>query len=165
MMGTGKSTVGRAVDERAGVPFIDLDDELVRQAGMSIRQIFEKRGESAFRSMEREALSRQLDDRTPRVVALGGGALLGRAERLIALERAIVVTLAATPTELLRRMTGDGTRPMFGDQPTAARMVEILDARATAYAEAHAVIDTTGSTIDTLVREVLDIVQSDPIAF
>ena len=145
MMGAGKSALGRAVAERAGVPFVDLDVEIERRAGMSIRQIFEKHGEAAFRIMEREGVARELANLAPRVIAVGGGSLLTRGLRLQALERCVVITLAATPAELVRRVSGDGSRPMLGDRPTEARVVELLEARATAYAEAHAVLETTGS--------------------
>jgi shikimate kinase/3-dehydroquinate synthase len=164
MMGTGKSAVGRAAADRAGVAFVDLDLELERQAGMSVRQIFEKLGEPSFRSLEREAVCRELEDRTPRVIALGGGALLGRRERLLALERATLLTLTAPPTELLLRMRGDRTRPMLGDVPALPKLAEILESRASAYAEAHAVLDTMGATIESLAANVLEISQREPIA-
>src|SRR4051812_15542983 len=88
MMGAGKSALGRAVAERSGVAFVDLDVEVERRAGMSIRQIFEKQGEAAFRVMEREGVARELADPTPRVIAVGGGSLLTRSLRLQALARA-----------------------------------------------------------------------------
>lgn len=164
MMGTGKSTLGRAVAERAGVAFVDLDAELERQAGVTIRQIFENQGEAAFRAMEREAVSQELADPTPRVVALGGGGLLTRTLRLLALERGTVVTLSATPAELIRRMSGDRTRPNLGEAPAEPRLTELLEARASAYAEAHAVIETTGTGFEELTTEVLRIAELESIA-
>jgi len=164
MMGCGKTVVGRAVAERAGIPFVDLDQEVERRAGASIRQIFEKRGEDAFRSMEREALCHELDDPTPRVVALGGGSLLGRGVRLLALERGIVITLTADAPELVRRLSGDASRPLLGDAPSESRLRDILEARAVTYAEAHAVVHTTGVSVDALASEVLRVAELDPIA-
>src|SRR4051812_25721045 len=97
MMGAGKSVLGRALAERAGVGFVDLDVEHERRTGMTIREIFAKQGEPAFRAIEREAVARELENPTPRVVALGGGSLLDRRLRLRAIECAIVLTLTATP--------------------------------------------------------------------
>jgi shikimate kinase/3-dehydroquinate synthase len=164
MMGAGKSALGRAVAERAAVPFVDLDVEVERRAGMSIREIFEKQGEAAFRVMEREGVARELADPTPRVIAVGGGSLLTRSLRLQALEKGLVVTLKATPAELVRRVSGDGSRPMLGAAPTEARVVELLEARATSYAEAHAVLDTTGASFESLAAEVLRVAELEPIA-
>src|SRR4051812_6390222 len=164
MMGAGKSALGRAVAERSGVAFVDLDVEVERRAGMSIRQIFEKQGEAAFRVMEREGVARELADPTPRVIAVGGGSLLTRSLRLQALERGIVLTLRATPAELVRRVSGDASRPMLGAAPTEARVIELLEARASAYAEAHAVLDTTGASLEVLATEVLRLAELEPIA-
>jgi shikimate kinase/3-dehydroquinate synthase len=164
MMGAGKSVLGRAIAERALVPFVDLDVEHERRTGMTIREIFAKQGEPAFRAIEREAVVRELENSTPRVVALGGGSLLDRRLRLRAIERAIVLTLTATPAELARRCAGDGSRPMLGDAPNEARIVELLEARATAYAEAHAVLDTTNAGPENIVAEALRIAALEPIA-
>ena len=73
LMGAGKSTVGRLLAERLGRAFVDLDDEIAREAGRSIPEIFEAEGEAGFRRREREALERA--GRTSHVVALGGGAI------------------------------------------------------------------------------------------
>src|SRR5579859_898103 len=164
MMGAGKSVLGRVVAERAGVPFVDLDVEHERRAGMTVREIFAKHGEPAFRTMEREALARELDDPTPRVIALGGGSLLDRSLRLRALERGVVLTLTAKPAELARRVAGNGSRPMLGDAPSEARIVELLEARAAAYAETHAVLDTTNQRPEDIAAEALRIADLAPIA-
>jgi shikimate kinase/3-dehydroquinate synthase len=164
MMGAGKSAVGRVIAERVRVPFVDLDVEIERRAGKSIRQIFAEEGEARFRGFEREEVARELANAAPRVVALGGGSLLTRSLRLQALERTVVVTLRATPAELVRRVSGDGSRPMLGDAPSEARVVELLEARASVYAEAHAVIDTTGVAPEAIASEVLRVAELEPIA-
>src|SRR6187399_501747 len=98
-MATGKSTVGRLLAERAQRPFIDLDARLAARLGTSIPEYFARAGEAAFRLEERQELGRLLDEpygeRAP-VVALGGGALLARDLRLEVLDRAVVITLAAS---------------------------------------------------------------------
>ncbi|HKQ68390.1 MAG TPA: 3-dehydroquinate synthase [Polyangiaceae bacterium] len=165
MMGTGKSTLGRALAERVRVPFVDLDAEVERRAGVPIREIFAKQGEAAFRTLEREVLLNQLDILAPRVVALGGGSLLGRGVRLRALQCGFVVTLAASAAVLIERMSGDESRPLLLGSPSSAesRIQELIDARASAYAEAHLVVETGGRAIDDLTTEVLRLVAHDPI--
>jgi shikimate kinase / 3-dehydroquinate synthase len=165
MMGTGKSALGRAVAERARLPFLDLDSEVERRAGMSIARLFRERGEASFRALEQEALAQQLDDPTPRVVALGGGTLVDRSVRLGALARATIITLAASPSELVRRLSGDRERPLLGADggATQPRLLSILEARSAGYAEAHAVIDTTSRSLDELAGEVLAVALLEPI--
>ncbi len=165
MMGTGKSELGRVIAERARLPFLDLDQEIERRAGISIRQMFREQGEASFRTKEREFLLRELEDPTPRVIALGGGSLLSRGTRLRALQRGTLVTLTATPAELARRLRGHRDRPLLPEDDSAseARLRELLETRAVAYAEAHAVIDTTGRAPEELAEEVLGIAELDPI--
>jgi shikimate kinase/3-dehydroquinate synthase len=165
MMGTGKSSLGRVVAERAHVPFVDLDVEIERAAGMPISRMFREQGESAFRSLEQEKLAKELADPTPRVVALGGGTLVDRTVRLAALTRAIVITLTATPAELVRRVAGNRDRPLLTANRGAMqpRLLSLLETRAAGYAEAHAVIDTTTRALDDLADAVLEVADLDPI--
>src|SRR5690348_12517185 len=114
-MATGKSTVGRLVAQRAGRPFIDLDQELERRLGQKIPEFFAKHGEAAFRAEERREVERVLgmSGREAPVVALGGGALLSRDLRLKALDEAVVVTLSAAPAEIARRAGSSSGRPLL----------------------------------------------------
>ncbi len=163
-MGTGKSTLGRLVAERAGVHFLDLDGELERRSGTTVRELFASEGEPGFRAREAQLLRELLATREPRVIALGGGALLKRDQRLFALERSVVVSLSTQPEEILQRLSGDTTRPLLDAPDPAARIHELLEARTATYAEAHARIDTTGQRPDALARRVLEIWRRDPIA-
>jgi shikimate kinase len=72
--GTGKSTVGRILAQRIGLPFVDADGELEARAGKSIRAIFEDEGEGAFRDLEEQVLA-DLTGRAPAVLATGGGSI------------------------------------------------------------------------------------------
>ena len=165
MMGTGKSSVGRAMAERARLPFVDLDFDVELRAGMSIPRLFREHGEGFFRSIEREALEAQLADPAPRVVALGGGTLVDRTARLAALAKATVINLAASPAELERRLAGDHDRPLLegANAATGPRLLAILEGRRAGYAEAHAVIDTTSRALDDLAVEALAVAELEPI--
>lgn len=161
-MATGKSTVGRAIAERTGLPFVDLDARVTEAAGKSVAQIFKDDGESAFRALERAELLRVLAEKQPQVVALGGGALLNREARLNALQRAVVVSLHADLKLLLERSAGDASRPLLQGQNTEA-VEQLLLSRSVAYAEAHAGIDVGQRTPDAIADEVLEIWRQDPI--
>ncbi|APR83885.1 3-dehydroquinate synthase [Minicystis rosea] len=153
-MGSGKSTVGRRAAERAGVPFTDLDDLVVARAGKPIPAIFASDGEPAFRRLEAEVLLGLLAAPEPRIVALGGGTLTDRSLRHRALETARVLTLTATPDTVLARTAGS-TRPLLQAPDRLARIHDLLEARAAAYAEAHASIPTDTCSVEEVTDAVL----------
>jgi shikimate kinase/3-dehydroquinate synthase len=166
-MATGKSTVGRLLAERVGRPFVDLDARLEARLGQKISEFFAQRGESAFRAEERSELDRVLAEAGARgapVVALGGGALLARDARLRALDRAVVVTLNASPAEIARRAGARSGRPLLDVPDPAARALELLAQRAPAYVEAHAVVKTDGRTPEQVADAALVEWRRDAIA-
>lgn len=134
-MGSGKSSVGRALAARLGVPFDDLDAEVEAAAGTTIRALFAERGEADFRRRERRALAALLARPGDRVVALGGGtpAQAGCAALLAAAGDAVSVWLDVPWETVVARVGADGagTRPLFAD-PAAAR--RLYDERRPVYA-------------------------------
>jgi shikimate kinase / 3-dehydroquinate synthase len=165
-MGVGKSTVGRLVAQAASRPFIDLDERLEARLGTTIADYFARQGEPAFRVAEREELEKLLatESKTAPVIALGGGALLSRTLRLRALDTTVVVTLEADPQEIARRTTSQGGRPLLDTPHARARVEELLELRALAYAEAHARIPTGGRSAEAIAQDVLAIWKRDPLA-
>jgi shikimate kinase/3-dehydroquinate synthase len=137
----GKSTLGRLVAERLNRRFADLDTQIASEVGISIAELFAERGEPAFRSLERSALSTLLDARDPLVLAVGGGALVDPPSRALALRRALVVGLTAPIEVLVRRLGKASTpRPLLAgphDAPATARLEALLAERREAYADAH----------------------------
>ncbi len=163
-MATGKSTVGEMVGRLSGAPFVCLDTEIERVAGKPIDAIFRGDGEPAFRQLEATSLRKMLDDPTPSVVALGGGALTRRELRLDALDRAVVATLDASVESILSR-AGTGTaRPLLNVADPRARIEELLEARRIAYAEAHGRFDTDHQSPADLSRQLLKFWGRDPVA-
>jgi shikimate kinase / 3-dehydroquinate synthase len=163
-MASGKSALGRLVAERAGRELVDLDAQIERRAGRSVSQIFTERGEAGFRALEAEALEELLRSAKPAVVALGGGALLARAQRLRAIDAAVVVTLTASVEETLRRAQRQpGQRPLLDGANARERIESLLELRAPAYAECHANLDTSSETPEALADRVLEIWRRDGV--
>jgi shikimate kinase / 3-dehydroquinate synthase len=163
-MGTGKSTLGRLVAQRSGHELVDLDALIERRAGRRVSEIFAERGEAAFRALESEALAELLAAAQPVVVALGGGALLSRSQRLRAMDAAVVVTLTASVEETLRRSElQPGQRPLLDSADARSRIESLLESRALAYAECHQSLDTTSAAPEALVARLLEIWRRDGV--
>jgi shikimate kinase/3-dehydroquinate synthase len=159
-MGAGKSSVAGAVARQLGTRALDLDSEVERLAGRSIPEIFAERGEGAFRALEKDALKSLAAD--VGVVSLGGGTVVDDDLRQKLLGEGILVTLTADPAVLAKRVGRGQGRPLLGDDPKSD-LERILNARAHAYAEAHAVIDTEDIDTDEIAVEVVAVRNLKPI--
>jgi shikimate kinase len=155
--GTGKTSVGRIVADRLGLPFADADQELQRRAGRSIAAIFAEPGEPAFRDLEEEVLG-ALAARDALVLATGGGVVLREANRRALRRFGLVVWLTAEPDVLADRLRRDaGGRPALTAAGTLAEIAAVLAARIPLYrAVADATVDTTGRTPAEVADAVLE---------
>ena len=138
--GTGKSTSGRILAENLNLPFVDLDAEIIRQAGMPIPDIFANEGEAGFRARERAALEQFAGSNG--VIALGGGALLNPDSRALAESYGPVVCLYAPVETLLARLRSDtNDRPLLAGD-AEARLRELLALREDHYASFPVQLET-----------------------
>jgi shikimate kinase len=136
LMGAGKSTVGRRLAKRLGLPFVDSDSAIEDASGYSAAEVFERYGERDFRDGERRLVARLVDG-TVQVIATGGGAFVDRRTRELLNQRAITVWLDA-PVEVLRERTSRrDTRPLLRTSDPKATLARLADERRASYAEAH----------------------------
>ena len=146
MMGAGKTTVGRALASRLGYVYVDSDRQVESRTGQTVREIFETRGEAAFRADEKRALAEALDSQDPVVVSVAGGAVLDPDNRERLRRAGLVVWLKASPETLARRVAGQddgfGHRPLLGDNLLES-LTRLYRDRAPLYEEvAHVVVDS-----------------------
>jgi shikimate kinase/3-dehydroquinate synthase len=140
-MGTGKTEAGRRAAALLGLPFVDADEVAVRRAGRSVDEIFERKGEAAFRRLEEQVLA-DLAQLSGVVIATGGGAVLHTEAFAAVCDGAEVAVLTAAPEVLAERIGRSGGRPLVGtDDPGA--IARLLQQRGALYAAAGGLLDTT----------------------
>ena len=153
-MGSGKTTVGKALADFLGCPFMDLDDLVVKKAGKSIPDIFAQDGEPAFRQLEAQVLRKTVDKyaESTAVLALGGGAVLAPASAALLHEKTVCIYLRATLDTLLARLEGETAGRPLADASLADR----LASHEPIYEEtAHVIIDTDGLSPDEVADEII----------
>lgn len=156
-MGAGKTAVGRLLARRLGRCFVETDDLIVAREGRSIPEIFGSGGEARFRELEADLLD-LLRLKRDEVIATGGGfpCREGRMEALRAL--GTVVWLAAEFETLYGRAHRAGSRPMLDGRPKE-EVAALYRAREPYYRRAHLAVETTGLSVDQVVRRILGLLR------
>jgi shikimate kinase len=135
LMGAGKTTVGRRLAKRLGLPFVDSDEEIERAADHSISEIFGRFGEPSFREGERRVL-RRLIGGPPKVIATGGGAFMDAETRALVLAEAVAVWLRADIETLAGRAVRRGHRPLLKEKDPVEVLRGLARLRDPLYAQA-----------------------------
>jgi shikimate kinase len=154
MMGAGKSSIGRRLAVRLGIPFSDADAEIEEAAGMSIADIFAAHGEPSFRSGEARVIARMLEN-GPQVLATGGGAFINPQTRAWIHEKGISVWLKAEIDVLSRRLRRRNDRPLLKTADPTATLASLLAARNPVYGEANLVVMSRDVPHDVIVEEIV----------
>lgn len=155
MMGAGKSSVGRKLAMRLGLPFVDADTEIETAAGMTIPEIFEIRGEPEFRSGEARVIARLLDS-GHKVLATGGGAYMNPETRSLIAQKGISIWLKAEADILMRRIRRRNDRPLLRTTDPEATLKRLIDERYPVYALADLTIESRDVSHEVIVEEVID---------
>jgi shikimate kinase len=152
LMGAGKTSVGRALARKLGIPFVDSDKEIEAAAGCSVVDIFSLYGEAEFRRVEQRVIARLLD--TPpalKVISTGEGAFITPAIREMVLNRALSIWLRADLDLLVKRTGARDTRPQLLNTDSRKILQQLIDERYQTYALA----DITVETKDEILRKTL----------
>lgn len=154
LMGAGKSSIGKRLAQRLGVDFLDADTEIETAAGRTIPEIFADLGEPAFRDGERRVIRRLLEDRTPHVLATGGGAFMAPDTRAAIRERGLSLWLKADLDTLYERVARRSNRPLLKTADPKETLRGLMATRYPVYAEADIVVETRRVPIEATVEKV-----------
>lgn len=149
-MGTGKTSTGKALAQRLGKAFIDLDARIEEEYGETIPQMFASKGEAYFRSCEK-AVVRQVSGRANAVISTGGGTVKDPENLAMLRQHGIIVCLSASPEAIYERTCRQGTRPILdaaGTDKTSRlrRIEELMEERAPMYRQADFSVDTSDAS-------------------
>jgi shikimate kinase len=156
-MGSGKSTVGRALAEEIGWRFVDLDEEIERRESLSIPEIFDQRGEPEFRALESGMLRefvRAIACGRPHVLSLGGGAFLSEENFTLVSNNGVSVWLDCPLETIERRIAGCANRPLARDP---GRLRELYHQRRPGYSRADFHVTVATDDALAIVRHLLEL--------
>jgi shikimate kinase len=154
MMGAGKSSIGRRLAMRLGIPFVDADTEIEKAAQMNIPDIFATRGEAEFRSGEARVIHRLLDGGA-QVLATGGGAFMNSDTRAEIGAKGISVWLRAEFDVLMRRIRRRHDRPLLKTEDPAATLRRLMEQRYPVYGLADITVQSREVPHDKIVDEIV----------
>ncbi len=154
-MGVGKTTVSHALCSLLGTEEIDLDEEIEREAGMPVAEIFARFGEEDFRDRE-TAMLQKIAERGPVIVSCGGGCVLREKNADILRQTGTTVLLTAEPETICERVKGETHRPLLSGRMDPGSIAALMEQRRAAYEAAGDLrISTDGRTPEEIAEEIL----------
>ncbi len=154
IMGAGKSSIGRRLAAKLGLPFVDADQEIEAAAGCSIEDIFALHGEAAFREGEHRVIKRLLNGPI-QVLATGGGAYMDGRTRDLIDRKALSIWLKADIDVLLRRVARRNNRPLLKTGDPRDIMQRLMQERYPVYAEAQITVESSDGPHENVVESIL----------
>ena len=161
LMGSGKTTIGRALAKKLNLRFLDSDHEIEARTGVAISVIFDIEGEASFREREASAI-RDLTEQSGIVLATGGGAVLNEQSRHYLHSRGTVIYLRASVAHILKRTSSDKKRPLLRTPDPRKVVEELARQRDPLYQEiAHMVVDTGRLYMSQIIQTILEQLDQD----
>ncbi|MFB3896721.1 MAG: shikimate kinase [bacterium] len=158
-MGTGKTTVGKALAAILGWRYIDTDELIEQKTGLSIPAIFQQQGEPFFRDVESEVITETMQN-TQQVISTGGGIVIREQNIKSIKSNGIMVCLAATPEVIFERIKSDTNRPLLHVENPKQQIQELLKVRAPYYAKADITIITTSLMPEEIAHRIIEMIKT-----
>lgn len=155
MMGSGKTTLGEILSEKTGISSIDIDELIEKKENTTISEIFKNKGEEYFRSLEAQTIKDLINSTNKQILSLGGGAFENPQTRELLLNNSVVIYLATSPEEILKRIRQTNNRPLLKNNMTIEKITEITNKRKDNYNLAHYKILTDGKSPSKIADEIL----------
>lgn len=156
-MGSGKTTIGKALSQKCQYSLIDTDKYIEEQQSRTISNIFEQDGEEYFRVLETNALKELLKSDEDMIISTGGGLAIKKENRELLKEAGTTFYLNATPETIYNRVKGDNKRPLLQCEDPKKKIISLMGERELYYIDAsNKIIDTDDKTIDEIACEILE---------
>ena len=162
LRGAGKSTLGAKLSRDMNIPFIELDREIEKDAGIALAEIFSLYGQAGYRRIEKRTLDRVLKDHARAIISIGGGVVSEKATYDRVLANCLTVWVKATPEDHMSRVIAQRDFRVVGDDNEAMDdLRRILEARETLYRRADIHLETSGESVDESLAKLKQAVQTE----
>jgi XRE family transcriptional regulator, aerobic/anaerobic benzoate catabolism transcriptional regulator len=159
LRGAGKSTLGAKLAKDLQAPFIELDGEIEKDAGMPLAEIFSLYGQSGYRRMEKRTLERVLNTGGRAIISVGGGVVSEKENYDYLLSKCVTVWIKAQPDEHMSRVIAQGDfRAMADNNEAMEDLRRILEAREHLYEKADGTVDTSGESVEESLAKLKDVI-------
>lgn len=162
LRGAGKSTLGAKLSREMNVPFIELDREIEKDAGIALAEIFSLYGQAGYRRIEKRTLDRMLKENARAIISIGGGVVSEKETYDRVLANCLTVWVKASPEEHMSRVIAQGDFRVMGENNEAMDdLRRILEARETLYRRADIHLETSGESVDASLSKLKRAIQSE----
>ena len=156
-MGSGKTTIGKALEEKTDMAFVDTDELIEAYEGCKISEIFADKGEAYFRRLENETLKELLESTDNKVISTGGGIVTNQENIPLLKQLGKVFYLRIKPETVVKRLEGDKTRPLLIGEDKLVKVERLMTDRKELYEmAADKTIDTDGLSVSEIVCGILE---------
>ena len=159
MMGSGKSSIGKILAKKFGLPFYDSDKEVEKKFNLKVNEIFIRYGENRFR-VEEELVCKKILQNKSFILALGGGSILNDSVRNIIKENCLSIYLRTSENILLERLKDDKSRPLLIEKDIKKVIKDLITERENYYIKSDIIIDNNNNSLETIADEIITLLNN-----